>query len=926
MKRAVLIDVSAVMYRAYFSLMNMRNSKQEPTGAVYGFINILSSIIEEFKPDYIAACFDVKRSSLKRKEELESYKENRSAVPEELLFQIPLIEKALDIFNIEKFKIEGYEADDVIGTLATRFSNENVESIIVTGDKDLSQLVGNGAVTVALIGKGEGKEKFKLIKNVDDVIEQLGVAPDKIPDLFGLQGDSSDGIPGVKGIGPKTAVKLLEEYGSLEGIYENVAEIKGKVGEKLAAEKEMAFISKKLATIERFLDVTLEYEKISRKEIDGKKAAAFFKEMEFKTLIKKFGVEDNQTVEEKEESLFIDISKFNYKIISSEDELKSVDISKFSSIILSEAGASLYSNEVSIYIPLFHSYLGAINADFAIFKEKISEFSGSCYDLKSMYKRGFKIKEGFDCMIAFYLLYPEEAYNFEWFIKSVAAVELQEYKELFGKTEEGSLSIEESAGYLCKKVFYMANCVDKLKKELEEKGLKEIFYSMELPLIEVLHEMEKNGIKIDKVYFEKYKKILKENINLIGKKILEEYKNFILNLNENHEEIIKKILELKAFLIKRKKDYELYKNEIRNKEKEELLNELDFNISSPQQLAIVLFKHMNIPSLKKTKTNYYSTDEETMQELSDKGYDIAKYIIEHRKYSKLLNTYVEALQKQTDEQSRIHTTFNQNGTATGRLSSSNPNLQNIPAKTEEGMLIRGGFISEPGWSLVSFDYSQIELRVLAELSRDEALVEAYKNSMDLHTLTAMKIFEKEHTEVTREERTIAKVVNFSIIYGKTPFGLSKEIDITMADAKKYIDRYFEEYSGVKQFIERTIAKAEKDGDVSTYFGRKRAIQGITSSNKNIKSQADRMAVNSVIQGTAADILKIVMVKLYEKYKNMDNIKIILQVHDELIFEIKDEFVEQYSKEIASIMEHEVKFEKVNLEVNYAAGKKWSDTK
>lgn len=878
MKRAVLIDVSAVMYRAYFSLINMRNSKQEPTGAVYGFINILTSIIEEFQPDYIAACFDVKRSSLKRREELESYKENRSAVPEELLAQIPLIEKVLDIFNIEKFKIDGYEADDVIGTLVSRFSNENVESIIVTGDKDLSQLVGNGIVTVALIGKGEGKEKFKLIKSCEDVKEQLGVFPNKIPDLFGLQGDSSDGIPGVKGIGPKTAVKLLEEFGSLEGIYENIDSIKGKVGEKLATDREMAFISRKLATIECSLEVTVDYEKIEKKEMDGKSALRFFKEMEFKSLIKKFGIEEKEEDNEKSNSFSIDLYKFKCRTILADSEIESLDISRYSAILLSDAGAALYCEEETIYIPLFHSYLGAVNRDLKLFKEKLAEFSGSCYDLKSMYKKGFKIKDGFDCMIAFYLLYPEEAYNFEWFIKTVSDIELPEYKELFGKTEETALSIEESSTYLCKKLFCMANSAAKLKDEIIEKGLKDIFENMEMPLINVLYEMEKNGIKIDLNYFNSYNRELTSKLAVIEKGIFE-------------------------------------------------AAGCEFNINSPKQLSDLLFNRMGISTIgvKKTKTGI-STDTEVLELLASRGETIAILLLDYRKYSKLKSTYLDALPKLVDSNYRIHTTFNQNGTATGRLSSSNPNLQNIPAKTEDGMLIRGGFISEPGWSLVSFDYSQIELRVLAEISGDEALVEAYKNKMDLHTLTAMKIFEKSAEEVTREERTIAKVVNFSIIYGKTPFGLSKEIDISMADAKKYIDRYFEEYSGVSEFIDNTIAKAEKDGVVATYFGRKRAIQGITSSNKNIKSQADRMAVNSVIQGTAADILKLVMVKLYEKYSNMENIKIILQVHDELIFEIKDEFVEQYSKEIASIMEDEIKFEKVKLEVNYAAGKKWSDTK
>lgn len=373
--------------------------------------------------------------------------------------------------------------------------------------------------------------------------------------------------------------------------------------------------------------------------------------------------------------------------------------------------------------------------DLQLFKEKLQNFSGSCYDLKSMYKKGLKIKYGFDCMIAFYLLYPEEAYNFEWFIKTVGDIELPEYKELFGKTEERALSIEESSLYLCKKLFCMANCTLNLKDELIKKGLIEIFENMELPLIEVLYEMEKNGIKIDLNYFNNYNKELTTKLTIIEKSIF----------------------EIAGF---------------------------EFNINSPKQLADLLFNKMGISTVgvKKTKTGI-STDTEVLELLASRGETIAGHLLNYRKYSKLKSTYLEALPKLIDSNCRIHTTFNQNGTATGRLSSSNPNLQNIPAKTEDGMLIRGGFISEPGWSLVSFDYSQIELRVLAEVSGDATLIEAYKNKMDLHTLTAMKIFDKTAEEVTREDRTIAKVVNFSIIYGKTPFGLSKEINISMTDAK-----------------------------------------------------------------------------------------------------------------------------------------------
>ena len=879
MKKAVLIDVSAVMYRAYFSLMNMRNSKQEPTGAVYGFINILLSVIDEFKPDYIAGCFDVRRSSLKRKEEFENYKENRSAVPEELLVQIPMIERCLEVFGIEKFKIEGYEADDVIGTLSCIFDKENIETIVVTGDKDLSQLIGDKKVSIALLGKGEGKERFKLIKTKDDVKEQLGVYPELIPDLFGLQGDTSDGIPGVKGIGNKTAVKLLEEFGTLDGIYENIESIKGKTGEKLVNDREMAYISKKLATIECCLDINLDYNKIKIKEIDKVNGLKFFKELEFKTLIKKFGLadlnEESDFIEEK--IVNVDMSKFEYEILNS-DSIKNIDISKIKIVISNEAGITIADAEKVYYIPLFHSYLGASNVDFLLLKEKLSGFKGAVYDLKSVLKKGIILDSNFDLFIAFYLLYPEEAYNFEWFIKNVTSIELTDFKEKFGKTEENNLSIEESAQFFCERVYIAEKTVDFLKEEIKNKKLDDLFTLIEMPLIKVLSEIEKTGIKIDTQYLNSYNFEVTEKLHNIEKNIF-------------------------------------------------ISAGCEFNINSPKQLSDVLFNRIGISTagVKKTKTGI-STDTEVLELLAERGEKIADELLEYRKYSKLKSTYLEALPKLVDSKGRIHTTFNQNGTATGRLSSTNPNLQNIPAKTEEGMRVRGGFISEGGYSLVSFDYSQIELRVLAELSKDKTLVEAYNNNLDLHTLTAMKIFEKGEDEITREDRTIAKVVNFSIIYGKTPFGLSKEINISMSDAKRYIDKYFEEYSGVRKFLDDTIKDAELKGYVSTYFGRNRAIQGITSSNKNIKSQADRMAVNSVIQGTAADILKIVMVKLYNKYKDKEDIKMVLQVHDELIFEIKDEKVENYSKEIAEIMENEIKFQSVKLVVNYAFGKKWSDTK
>lgn len=875
MKKAVLIDVSAVMYRAYFSLINMRNSKKEPTGAVYGFINILTGILEEFNPEYICACFDVKRDTLKRREIYEAYKDNRESAPEELIAQIKYIEAVIDGFGIKRFKVEGHEADDVIGSLSEKFKNIGIETVIVTGDKDLSQLVCDN-ISVALLGKGEGKERFKIIKSDDDVKEQLGVYPNQITDLFGLQGDSSDGIPGVKGVGNKTAVKLIEEYGNLETIYENIENIKGKMKEKLENDKEMAFISRQLATIEKTLEIEFVEEDILRKEMNGNVLSKIFSELEFKTLIKKFGFD--VMLQDATESKKMEIREdFELKIVKCEEEIN--EFEDDITVLLNGAGASVVSGKNVYYIPLNHIYLGAYNISYDKFKQSISNKNVIIYDYKTLFKCGIKFNSCFDAMLANYVLNPEETYGFEWMINSIFEIELKEFKEEFGKAEEGSIDIERMAEFLCRRAVLLYNSKSFLEEKLLNEKLKEVYEDIELKLVPILAGMEEVGIKIDKGYFASYGKEL-------GNRLTK--------------------LEQEIFFLAGK----------------------EFNINSPKQLSDVLFIDMEMSTIgvKKTKTGI-STDTEVLELLASRGEKIADKILDYRKYAKLKSTYLEALPKLTDSKSRIHTTFNQNGTATGRLSSSNPNLQNIPAKTEDGMLIRGGFIAEEGYSLVAFDYSQIELRVLAEISGDKELVKAYEDGLDLHTLTAMKIFEKENkSDITREERTIAKVVNFSIIYGKTPFGLSKEIHISMADAKKYIDRYFEEYEGVADFIKNIVKTAEKEGEVKTYFGRKRKIEGILSSNKNIKSQAERMAVNTVIQGTAADILKIVMIKINEKIKDKSDIKMVLQVHDELIFEIKDEEVEKYCSQIKEIMENSISFSKVKLEVNFAAGKKWSDTK
>ena len=907
MKKAVLLDVSAIMYRAYFANMNFR-TKNEPTGAVYGFTNTLLSIIKEFSPDYIGAAFDVKRASLKRSEIYSEYKAQRDAVPEDLLLQIPRIEEVLDGFNINRFKIDGYEADDVMGTLSQKLSNEGIEVIVVTGDKDLAQILDKN-VKIALLGKGEGGDKFKILETDEDVVEYLGVTSKMIPDFFGLIGDSSDGIPGVRKIGPKKAVPMLEKYGNLEGVYENIdklTEIPG-IGKSLIInmkeDKEIAFISRKLATIEK--DIPLECKIDDLKySIDNKKLLDLFKTLEFRVLVKKMGLESPAlSVEEKapeptslqmglfstpsvqeNESVEPVAKQRNFTVVDDEEKFKQFSDKlageKRLAFFYSGTGFAVSSLKDDFYIPLGHTPLFHKNLDL----DKVKEFFRNSdsifitYNFKPLLNEGIKIKNmDMDLMIAYHLISSQTKEGVEIPLEQLSGIDIAPYSEKFGKEAPGNLSTEEYGKFLVERSKGIMETYGIAMEEIKGKNLLEVLKETEMPLIKVLSAMERKGIKIDPVYFAKYEKELEILLNNLQKKIFE------------------------------------------------IAGE-EFNLNSPKQLAEVLFFKLNLDPVKKTKTGL-STDEEVLEKLKNDGVEIASYILEYRKYAKLKNTYVDALPKLADSRDRLHTTFNQIGTTTGRLSSSNPNLQNIPVKTDEGMKIRQGFIADNGNVLMGIDYSQIELRVLAELSKDENLIAAYKNNEDLHRVTAKKIFELEDgEEVSREQRIIAKTINFSIIYGKTAFGLSKELGITQKEATDYINRYFEQYPKVKDFEKSIIAYAEKNGYTETYFGRRRIIEGILSKNKNIKNQAERMAVNSVIQGTAAEILKKVMIEIFKIIEGKEDISLLLQVHDELIFEIKEEKVEEYRTIIENIMKNSVRFDDVVLDINTNIGKNWAETK
>ena len=902
-KRAVLLDVSAIMYRAYFANMNFR-TKTEPTGAVYGFVNTLMSIIKEFNPDFIGAAFDVKRGSLKRSEIYKDYKAQRESAPEDLIVQIPRIEEVLDCYNISRFKIEGYEADDVLGTLAKKLSEENIEVYVITGDKDLAQILDEN-INIALLGKGEGGDKFKIIRTDEDVIQYLGVPAKKIPDLFGLIGDSSDGIPGVRKIGPKKAIPMLKKYETLEGIYENIdslTEIPG-IGKSLVSnlkeDKDIAFMSRELAIICQEVPLEFNLEKLSYEQ-DKEKLLELFKILEFKALIKKMGLEIVEGKEEELEKQSRSRENRDFKILSKKDDIKdmikTLKKEELVSIFYTDYGIALSSYGKDFYYPFDKKCENKIGANISLFdvepaletqkkdypeiQEFFDNYTGNIitYNLKNLLNKSFDIKNcGMDIMIAHHLVTSQTKENIELPIEQFTGIELEDYTEKFGKEKPENLSAEEYGKYICQRTRGLLECFDILKEELTDRNLMKVLNEIEMPLIEILSSMEKKGIMIDPDYFSKYGKELERAIDELQEKIYEE-------AGEN------------------------------------------FNINSPKQLAEILFFKLNLPPVKKTKTGL-STDEEVLEKLKEDGAEIAKAILEYRKLAKLKNTYVDAIPKLRDENNRVHTTFNQIGTTTGRLSSSDPNLQNIPVKTDEGIKIRQGFVAEKGSILMGIDYSQIELRVLAQLSGDENLRAAYQNNMDLHSLTARKIFElSENDEVTREQRIIAKTINFSIIYGKTAFGLAKELGITQREASEYIERYFNQYPRVKEFEKEIVEFTEKNGYTETLFGRRRIIEGINSKNKNIKSQAERMAVNSVIQGTAAEVLKQVMIEIYRYIKDKAGVSLLLQVHDELIFEISQDRLEEYRENIEKIMRECVKFDSVPLEINTNIGVNWAETK
>lgn len=892
-KKLILIDGNAIIHRAYHALPPFTTKKGELVNAVYGFASTLLSVIAEFSPDYVVASFDLAGKTF-RHEKFEEYKATRVKGDDELYAQIPRVKEVVKAFNIPIYEMAGYEADDVIGTIATQIKkfDEKIETIIVTGDMDTLQLV-NDSTSVYTMRRGLSDS---LMYDDAKVFSRYGLNPDQIIDYKALRGDPSDNIPGVKGIGEKTAVTLLQKYQTLDGVYENIEEIKGAVKDKLVRDKAQAYLSKDLATIALDAPVTLELEKSVLKDFDRETIVKLFSELNFFSLIKRLPGSNEQTTSSEKEKV-IGVKDFKYTIA---DEKNSVElISEFSSateisIATEESEGKLSGIAISWKAGRAAFFPVAINSFDEIKKIlENSEIKKVGWDLKTMHKQLFNFSitlEGihFDSMLAAYVLNSGEKLDFEKIIFSELGEEIT-----FEKKAKGQLSLvtdpEDEAlamNIICQRADYALKLKQSLEKriieiseeqktsDLTDGTLFDVFYKMEMPLVKILGQMEITGIELNTVIFKG-----------ISEKITTTLKN----------------LEKAIYDFSGK----------------------EFNINSPAQLSDILFVTLALPTtdIKKTKKGL-STASAELEKLRDSHKIIAK-IEEYRELFKLKTTYLDAIPKLVDQNSRIHTTFNQAVTATGRLSSTEPNLQNIPIKTELGQLLRTAFTAKEGYKLVSADYSQIDLRCVAHVSNDKKLIEAFHRGDDIHKITAAQINGVTISQVTEKMRSSAKALNFGIIYGMSSFGFSQSAGIARADAQKFIDAYMENFSGVASYMKETREFARTNGYVQTLFGRRRNLHEINSPNFQVAAGAERMAINMPIQGLAADLMKLAMIHTFNEFSNDLDVQMILQIHDEIILEVKEEKSLQAAKRLKQAMEN-VHSLKVPLLVDAKVGDNWGE--
>lgn len=875
-EKLLILDGHSLMYRAFFALPKFTTSEGMHTNAIFGFVKMLLKMKEELKPDYIVTTFDRKAPTFRHKE-YEEYKAGREKMPSELKNQFPILKELLEMLAINIFEVDGFEADDLIGTLSSFADDKGIEVYIVTGDRDALQLATDN-VKVVINKKGMSDKE---IYDRNRMIEEFGVTPTQFIDVKGLMGDKSDNIPGVPGIGKTIAYKLIKEYGSIERLLENIESVSGKkVKESLIENSEQAIFSKRLATIMTDVPIEINLDDIKSKEAYNVKGVKeLFRKLEFKSLINIFSEEENDFNEEENDQVILE--NFNYEIIDSIVKLNELleEITDTVYIQFEFLNQALFSK-----IEINKLYLRWEENVYCIDVNKISEDSKEellssikkffedekiekiCHDSKLGYVflNKYKIlfnKLSFDTKIAAYLIQPSSK---DYILKEM----VEERLKLTIRGESDEVKARET--YFIKELYIL------LKEEIDKFNMEKLFYEVEMPLIEVLGFMEAKGFKVD------------------GEKLVEIGRKFKITIESLEREIY-------------------------------TLADEEFNIKSPKQLGKILFEKLDLPTVKKTKTGY-STNAEVLDKLKDK-HSIIEKILEYRQITKLDSTYVEGLKAVIDKDGKIHTSFNQTVTTTGRLSSTEPNLQNIPIKHEMGREIRKVFVpNNEDCIILSADYSQIELRVLAHIANDENMIDAFKNNHDIHTRTASEVFKVPIDEVTSTMRSNAKAVNFGIVYGIGSFSLSEDIKVSRKEAQQYIDAYFERFPSVKKYIDGIIKQAEEDGYVRTILNRRRFVPEAQSKNKVIKALGERLAMNTPIQGTAADIIKMAMVTVYRRLKE-EKLKssLILQVHDELILNVYKDEIEVIKKIVVDEMKKVMELS-VPLEADVNIGENWYEAK
>jgi DNA polymerase-1 len=880
-----LIDGNNYVFRAFYAIPNLTNSKGFPTNAIYGFATMLIRIIKEWKPDYIAVAFDVKGPTF-RHEAYELYKATRRAMPETLIPQIPYIKDMIRGFSIPVLEKPGIEADDIIGTLARRYSEQDMKVFIVSGDKDMMQLVGENVVIVDTM-----KDK---VFDAAAVKEKFGVPPEQVVEIMGLTGDKTDNIPGAPGIGPKGALRLIEEYGTIENVLLNVDRIKNaKAKECIRLHRDQIIMSRELARIRTEEDIPFELADSRSGNPDGETLKTLFKEFEFSSLLQELMIREEQLAGQYETILT------EAALVGAVEEIRNTG--SFSLDLILSSPEAMRAGIVgvalgirpgkAVYIPLGHSYAGAPSqlAQEQV-RKGISPLLGDTailkhgHDLKTIQivleRNGLSLRGlGCDTLVGAYVLNSSRrSFDLPDLVQDHLNRRIMTVKEIAGsgvkQLPPDIIPVDKMAPYACLRADAVLSLVTSLSDALAGEQLTGLFRDLETPLISILAGMEQKGVLIDG-----------ELLRAMSREL-------------------QQLLEISADKIYR------------------LAGE-KFNIQSPKQLQQILFDKLRLAKGKKTKEGY-STDVDVLSSLA-RHHELPAEILAYRSISKLKSTYIDALPALVHPQTgRVHTSYNQAVTATGRLSSSNPNLQNIPIRTVEGKRIRQAFIAPAGSRLISADYSQIELRVLAHLSEDRTLIDSFHSGEDIHSRTASTIFGVFPELVNEEMRRQAKVINFGILYGMSAFGLAKELNLTQRLAQAYIDEYFRKYEGVKCYLDQVLAQARQDGYVCTLMNRRRYLPEINAANANIRQFAERMAVNTPIQGTAADLIKLAMIRIAGRLRTQNlTAAMIMQVHDELVFEVPEEEVEAVIELVKEEME-QVMVLRVPLKVAVSYGRNWDD--